>query len=175
MELWTSVTAIVVAIFSLGLTCWLQHRIAKLQRKPALVFVYTKAGWELRNVGYGPALNVLMARQAPVDTDWIEPVRIPPLSVNSVFGLTWDSARRAANNRWRVRYEAIDGTCYMSECVRDHTEIARDFPDPWPNWPEKAVSRPWELSSYRRNRRSARSYQRPWIHKHPGTALRAGH
>jgi hypothetical protein len=56
---------------------------------PVLVFVYEPhKGWFLRNVGNGPALNVVVAESDRYE-NWLNPVRIPPLGKDKEILLPW--------------------------------------------------------------------------------------
>src|SRR5262245_2531933 len=84
-----SSTALVVSVTSFALTYRHTRRSSVLARKPVLVFEYDRElGWVLRNVGAGPALNVIVA-QKRVGGDWFNPVRVPPLSRDGTFVLVW--------------------------------------------------------------------------------------
>lgn len=60
-------------------------------RIPVLVFVYDPNGnWFLRNVGNGPALNIVLAVKARhEDERWQDLTRIPPISRDGDFRLDW--------------------------------------------------------------------------------------
>jgi hypothetical protein len=140
-----SAVAVAVAVISFVFTRRLQSRTAELSRKPILVFVYGKKGWYLQNVGYGPALNVLMSRRPaePENSPWIECVRIPPLSSDAKgFPISW--APYVAKNLWRATYEDIAGRPYTSQCVRDENTIYNEFKPP--RWKEEDIQRAWEMT-----------------------------
>jgi hypothetical protein len=56
-----------------------------------LVFIYDSHGhWLLRNVGNGPALNIVMAlKEKHDDISWQRPTRIPPIGRGGEFSLSW--------------------------------------------------------------------------------------
>ena len=59
-----SVTALLVSVVTFGLSFWFSWRSAVTAQRPVLVFVYQQGtGWILRNIGGGPALNVLVAQK----------------------------------------------------------------------------------------------------------------
>jgi hypothetical protein len=61
--------------------------------KPALVFVYDPtAGWQVQNIGSGPAMNIVLAQAGRADDykHWTSPIRIPPLKKDGLFGMHWD-------------------------------------------------------------------------------------
>jgi hypothetical protein len=63
-----AVVSVVLAFASFVVNFWLNHRAAVRARKPVLVFVDDHGGkdcWVLKNVGNGPALNVIMAEREP--------------------------------------------------------------------------------------------------------------
>lgn len=65
---------------------------------PVLVFVYEDCGrWLLRNVGNGPALNIDVAvKFKHGDHEWELPTRIPPISRDGEFHLSWLGALNVA-------------------------------------------------------------------------------
>jgi len=98
------------------------YRVTAIRNvKPVLVIAYAnESGWQLRNVGNGPALNVLVAQRHETG-DWFEPVRVPPLASGDELHLTW---LQHTNIRWiGVTYNDVDGRVYSSECSDDLTKI----------------------------------------------------
>jgi hypothetical protein len=84
-----STVSVTIALASFVVNLWLNQRAAVRGRKPVLVFVDDpKEGcWTLRNVGNGPALNVLVAQRNK--GTWFNPVLVPPFGRDSSFPLTW--------------------------------------------------------------------------------------
>ncbi len=67
MDIKTVLTAaaVIVSLGSVAVTLWNYQRTAIAARKPVLIFEYSREGWQLCNVGNGPALNVIVARKKP--------------------------------------------------------------------------------------------------------------
>lgn len=88
-----SVTALVVSVVTFAMSYRASHRAERRSRIPVLVFVYDPArGWMLRNVGNGPALNIIVAQQHVTGErarSWYAPVRVPPLAAEAEFQLNW--------------------------------------------------------------------------------------
>lgn len=62
------------------------RRSLALGRKPVIVFEYSlEVGWSLRNVGNGPALNLMVGEM--LDDSVIDPGRIPALAKDAVVRL----------------------------------------------------------------------------------------
>lgn len=81
--------AIVVSICTFGLSLWFAWRSSIAAKRPVLVFVYDgRTGWVLRNIGGGPALNVIVAQKC-VGDEWFNPVRVPPFAKDAEFALRW--------------------------------------------------------------------------------------
>jgi hypothetical protein len=80
--------AIAVSLGSVAVTIFIYQRTAMAARKPVLIFEYSKDGWLLRNVGNGPALNVVVARKNP-GADWFDPVRVPGFATDGLMRLHW--------------------------------------------------------------------------------------
>ncbi|MGF6975382.1 hypothetical protein QFZ94_003832 [Paraburkholderia sp. JPY465] len=94
-------------------------RKAVLDRKPALVFVYDGAvGWILRNVGSGPALNIVVAQKLTRTTkEWCNPVRVPPLSKDGKFDLEW--LQHVNTTGLGATYTDSANIPYSSTCGKD--------------------------------------------------------
>jgi hypothetical protein len=62
---------------------------SRRQRRPVLVFEYSQeSGWSVRNVGSGPALNVMVARRSSTG-NWDQAVRLPAAAANAAIPLGW--------------------------------------------------------------------------------------
>jgi hypothetical protein len=84
--------------------------------QPIWVFHYNRErGWSVRNVGNGPALDVLTARRTDDQSDSTYPVRIAPVSKDGEFALKWveHSNVRTLN----TRYADVHGDQYSSTCM----------------------------------------------------------
>ncbi|MGH3679946.1 MAG: hypothetical protein ACRDT2_06780, partial [Natronosporangium sp.] len=92
-ETFIAAVALIVSILASALAILQTRRIGELSRIPILVFTYeggTIARWLLRNVGTGPALNVVVAQQADDGSGtWFNPVAIPAISAGDSFTLDW--------------------------------------------------------------------------------------
>ena len=92
---WTkyvSAIALVVSVGSFGLSYNLSHESAITSVRPVLVYQFDeRKGWSVRNVGNGPALDVIVAMKKDDKADWTQPMRIPPLAKDGEFNLNkWD-------------------------------------------------------------------------------------
>jgi len=101
------------------------RRIAVLGRKPVLVFEYDgRRGWILRNVGAGPALNVIVA-QKQVDGKgtgkWFDFVRVPPLAKDGEVLLEW--LEDVNDTGLGATYSDVAALQYSSKCGNDLTTI----------------------------------------------------
>ena len=85
-----SIVSVAIAFASFAVNLVLNQRTSLRARKPVVVFVDDphEGCWVLRNVGNGPALNVLVAQRQPPH-GWFNPVRVPPLGRDAVFPLRW--------------------------------------------------------------------------------------
>jgi hypothetical protein len=73
--------------FFIGYT--LNIKSARNSRKPVLVFEYQQSnGWLIRNVGNGPALNIIVTCKGKKGA-WKYFVRLPALAKDDKFILTW--------------------------------------------------------------------------------------
>jgi hypothetical protein len=68
------------------------NRITALSRRPILAIQYDGSieRWVVRNVGYGPAFNVVIAQQKEDgDESWYNPVGLPTIPKDQSFTLEW--------------------------------------------------------------------------------------
>lgn len=119
-KLGISIVALLASIVTFSFSYNLSKQTAITSVRPVLVFEFSgDRGWSLRNVGNGPALNVVVAIKE-VDSDWKKPVRIPPISKNGAFKLTMVE-------NWNVKtlgayYSDINQKLYSSTCTEDLSE-----------------------------------------------------
>jgi hypothetical protein len=151
-----SVASVAIAFASLVVNFVLNHRAAVRARKPVLVFVDESRTWVLRNVGNGPALNVLVAQRDTNKKTWFNPVLVPPFAKDTSIALTWIDV--ASDPGLGASYEDFESRRYTATLG---AEIARSYDgDRLPRWNmagsiwEAEVKRYWELSN--------RPYQERW-------------
>jgi hypothetical protein len=136
--------ALLAFIFSL-LTFWLTYnhglRATILSYRPVLVFEYDdKDGWILRNIGNGPAMNVIVAQglreseeirqlRAPRTQSeyekWFNPIRIPPLAKDGHFKLSY--LNKVNTTALGASYEDTDRKKYVSKCSNDLNEFSDEM------------------------------------------------
>lgn len=88
-----SITAICFSLLSFLLTRNDARASEQRSRMPVLVFEFDgRRGWLLRNVGNGPALNVVVAEKHVRGAErgtWFNAVRVPPIGRDAGFTLGW--------------------------------------------------------------------------------------
>ncbi|HZC99842.1 MAG TPA: hypothetical protein VFA46_06520 [Actinomycetes bacterium] len=88
-----AVAALVISLITFVLSYRATTAAERRSRLPVLVFVYDgNRGWLLRNVGNGPALNIIVAQKHTRGSqagDWYNPVRVPPIAREAEFPLSW--------------------------------------------------------------------------------------
>jgi hypothetical protein len=73
--------AVVISVASLLLTVIFWRITDRRSRTPVLIFVNDGSGWRIRNIGIGPALNVVVAKRHPrPDSDWGLVTNLPPIA-----------------------------------------------------------------------------------------------
>ena len=113
--------ALCVSVSTFALGYRLTRRSTILARKLILVFEYDgNIGWILRNVGTGPALNVIVAQKRPKEA-WINPVRVPPLSKDSQMILKW--LRHVNTTSLSTSYCDFEGKVYTSTYGSDLSKV----------------------------------------------------
>ena len=109
-----------------------RRETGRLGRMPVLVFEYDgRRGWLVRNVGNGPALNVVVAQKHVSGAsrgEWFSPVRVPPLSRDGEFSLEWlqhDNARGLGATYDDFLASGEGGQTYTTTCGNDLSSVAR--------------------------------------------------
>ena len=136
--------AIGISIVTFGISLWRGQRAEARARKPVLVFVDDpdEAGWVLKNVGNGPALNVLTAQRK--GGQWFNPVKLPPLAKDATFRLGW--LGRVNDTGLGATYFDFEGSAYTTT-VGD--EVVKTYSGQrLPTWPDAEITRYWQVSSY---------------------------
>jgi hypothetical protein len=108
-----------------------------------LVFLYDGArGWILRNVGNGPALNVLVAQKK--EGTWFNPVRVPPLSKETEFIPLW--LDHVNTTGLGAIYTDSEGVWYTSTTGNDLTQVFDGLR--FGPWEEPEIGRHWNHPTY---------------------------
>ena len=83
--------ALLISVATLGVTYRSWQLADRRSRLPVLVFLDSPGPrWRLKNVGNGPALNIVVAQKFKHgDTEWVEPTRVPALGRDEELALTW--------------------------------------------------------------------------------------
>lgn len=118
------VLALLISAFSVAFS-YIKGRYDEVTGvRPALVFMYgTTHGWEVHNVGNGPALNVVVARaemEGVFTNAWEDPVRIPPLKNGSYYAVHW---RPDHDGSFGVSYEDMWGRPYTTVFYHERNNI----------------------------------------------------
>lgn len=140
-----SVFAILISVITFVVSFLHTWRTSVAAKRPVLVFVYDQEkGWIVRNIGNGPALNVVIA-QRHIDDDWFNPVRVPPFSKDSEFGLNWIGHSNISY--LGATYSDFDGRTYTSICGNDLSQAFRGAR--FGPWKEDRIGRHWNQLSYK--------------------------
>jgi hypothetical protein len=136
-----STVSVAVALLSFAANFMISQRAAVRARKPVLVFVDDPEHgcWVLRNVGNGPALNVLVAQRAA--GQWFNPVLVPPFGKDSAIPLTW--LGRINITGLGASYSDFEDRRYSSTLGGDRSRTYEG--DQLPQWTDDEVKRYWEL------------------------------
>ncbi len=85
MNILFSGTAIVVSIIAITVSYLSSRKSRVIGIRPVLVFCFNSGcGWSVKNIGNGPALNIVFAL-LDADDRWISPEGIPSLAANGEF------------------------------------------------------------------------------------------
>jgi len=125
--------AVVLSFASLLISIYIFFKSRILSMQPILVF--TKHPTEdkrlVYNVGYGPALDILLAKRAQHSNEWTEPERIPPLGTNTYIECY-------TGYELRCDYCDADGREYKSTCMHYKTTVTKRKSS-LPDWPEEEI------------------------------------
>jgi hypothetical protein len=139
--LFISAVSVTIALLSFAVNLWLNQRAAVRALKPVLVFVDepTEGCWVLRNVGNGPALNVLVAQRA--GGRWFNPVIVPPFGKDASLALKW--LGRLNVTGLGATYSDFEDRRYTAT-LGDERSRAYDG-ERLPRWADHEIRRYWEL------------------------------
>jgi len=139
-ELIISIVALVVAIASTIASVYFSKLNIRTDIFPVLVLVYdAKDGWEIRNIGNGPAINIIVSHQEHGTNEWIKPTRIYPIPKDGKINLSWVGYNP---DKIAVTYSDIHEKQYTSITDEDLTEI-KDTNE-LPSWKKTEILRIWE-------------------------------
>ena len=139
-----SIVALSFSIISFALSYSLSRSSAIISTRPVLVFEYDREiGWMIKNVGSGPALNVLVA-QKEVGRAWFNPVRVPPVASGGAFVPNWLGHTNTTG--LGVTYFDVRNVAYTSTTGNDLTEIS--VGSSLGNWKETEIGRHWNQPPY---------------------------
>jgi hypothetical protein len=138
---YVSLAALLVSIGSCTLSYDLSRRVAITSVRPVLTFQFdVNKGWSVRNVGNGPALDVLVAMKSDDSSDWAHPMRIPPLSKDGEFGLQeWEVYINART--LGATYSDIQQRTYTTTCTDDLSRIHEG--NAMRTWSDLEIKRHW--------------------------------
>lgn len=136
--------AVGISIVTFIISLWRGQRAEARARKPVLVFVDDPdiGCWVLRNVGNGPALNVLVAQRR--NGQWFNPVKLPPLARDATFPLGW--LGRVNDTGLGATFFDFEGSAYTSTLGE---EVVKTYAGQrLPIWPDSDVERHWQATPY---------------------------
>jgi hypothetical protein len=143
-----SVAALVGAAITFGIGYRANRAAERRSYLPVLVFVYdAEEQWVLRNVGNGPALNVVVASKINHDDpEWTMPTRVPPLPRDGEFRLAWlaplDPAVLVATYEDFLAIETTRAGRYTVTVSYDVNRVVRG--SALPNWTVSETLAHWQ-------------------------------
>jgi hypothetical protein len=143
----TGVVTVVLSLLALAVSAgtfalgYLQNeRSEELQRRPILVFQYDGGtGWSVKNVGNGPAVNVVIVSSMHGAT-WSGPIRTPPIASGGEIQLRWLEDPNL--DKLGAVYSGVTGASYNTVCDDDLNVF--DKQNALPNWPADDATPMWE-------------------------------
>ncbi len=144
-EILVAIFALLFSLVSFVLFFWQSLHSFRAGIQPVLVIAYDScSGWVLRNIGPGPALNIVVA-QKRIDGEWFKPVRVPALAPQTQFVFKW--LDHVNDTGIGASYEDFKGKVFSSTCEDDLSRIfvGRTLPD----WAGREIDRHWNQKGYR--------------------------
>ena len=141
---WTQyvgLVALVVSFVSFVLTYRLSRHTAVTAIRPVLVFEQGADWiWAIRNVGNGPALNVVVTKKGD-NAEWGSPLRIPALSKEGTVKLPVSWVGRNYREPLGAYFSDIAQRQYSSTCTDylSKTYLGNQLK----TWPDGAISPYW--------------------------------
>ena len=134
-----SALALTLACASFGYTVIATKGARISASKPVVVFEYSGSnGWSIKNVGNGPALDVVVSIRAS-NGAWENPVRVPPLGADSSIKLMYLAHTNVES--LGARYADTNKRVYSSIVEKDQTQILEG--NHFPEWSEAQVVALW--------------------------------
>jgi hypothetical protein len=123
---WISLVAAAIALLALlvgAVSYFLNRRNTVTGKQPVIVFEFDQqAGWKIRNIGKGPAMNVVVDVRGKA-TDWSHPVAVPSVREGAEFTLWWIGTL----NVWMLgaTYSDFEGRLYTTISQHDAVKLVR--------------------------------------------------
>src|SRR2546426_2071346 len=134
IELWISLAALTLSVIATVASIYFSGASLRTTVLPTLVFVYSPdSGWAVKNVGSGPALNVVLAVEPTRGAGWQSPTQLYPIPTAGQVWLPWVGHNP---KRLGVTYTDSQNRTYTSIVDNDLTVITRG--SQLPNWPRDA-------------------------------------
>jgi hypothetical protein len=147
--------ALLFAVISFLISFYSASVAGRRARMPALIFTYdlTYHQWVLRNVGNGPALDIVVAQRDKKRSKWYMPVRIPPMGKDDQFVVWWLEESRDFGLGARYHDMVVGDSralrhVYVTRTGDDVSRIyagRRSRRVDMPIWPDSEVTRHWQL------------------------------
>ena len=137
--------AILISVSTFALSFWFTWRSAVAAKRPVIVFVYEEqTGWLIKNIGGGPAMNILVA-QKKLTGQWFNPVRIPPLAKDKEFVPLW--LGHVNTTGLGAIYTDYEDRPYTSTCGNDLSVTNAGFT--FGPWPEAEIGKHWSQPEFK--------------------------
>jgi len=141
-EILISLIALILSIIATIASIYFPSLGLKTEIMPTLVFIYSPSdGWILRNVGNGPALNIVIAYQMHFENDWQNPTRLYPIAQGEELKIKWV---RHDLDKLGVIYSDAYNRVYTSICDDDLTTIVEGRA--LPTWKDSEIIKVWQLN-----------------------------
>ena len=129
-QLAVSITALIVAVSSAIATVYISRTEIDLGVKPVSVMEFDNSrGWRIRNIGNGPAMNILVTYKNNKETIWRRQMRVYPLAKDDEVPLCekWIGYSPSIIN---VTYNDSNNKPYTSTTEYDLTKTDRGYDVP---------------------------------------------
>jgi hypothetical protein len=132
---------LLLAVFPLvisGGALWISRRVFIAAKRPVLVFERTSDSWIIKNVGNGPALNLVFAEGNA--EGWLSPYKLPSISKDHSYQLKG----LKSGARLGVVYFDFEERLYSSECTNYITKMrSNERPAAFPKYDATKLPFDW--------------------------------
>ena len=127
MQTIISIISLIISLIAIALSYYLFRKTRRANIMPVLVFSrISEKSWQLKNVGRGPALSIVVGERKKNDK-WIPRVSFYPIAAGAAIEIPWF----CQGDEFAATYADIEGKAYSTFCsMSDNRFFGKNrFPD----------------------------------------------